>query len=300
MKSFYALVVALLLASGSVFAQEDSPDALIKKVTDEVLTIVRQDKDIQNGNTKKAIELIEVKILPNFNFQRMTALAVGRDWNKASPEQKKRLAEEFRTLLVRTYSNALTSYKDQTLRYKPGRSEGGEALVRTEVVQPGGKPIQMDYALEKQAAGWKVYDVDRRRREPGDQLPRHLQSGSPRQRHRWIDPDAGEQEQTAGIRPGNDRTEHGDGAHPVRAPMLIANARALLEQGRSRLRAGTQGAVVFNLAAVEASDSSALSVVFAWARTARENGVTLRIVNPPASLLSLAALYGVSESLPLA
>ena len=159
MKSFFSLLFALLIASGPALAQEESPDALIKKVTEEVLTIVRQDRDIQNGNTKKAIELIEAKVLPNFNFQRMTALAVGRDWNKASPEQKKRLADEFRTLLVRTYSNALTSYKDQSLRYKPGRSEGGEALVRTEVVQAGGKPIQMDYALEKQADGWKVYDV---------------------------------------------------------------------------------------------------------------------------------------------
>jgi len=159
MKSFYLLLVALFLACGSAFAQEDSPDALIKKVTDDVLNIVRQDKDIQAGNTKKAVELIEAKVLPNFNFQRMTALAVGKDWNKASAEQKKRLSDEFRTLLVRTYSNALTSYKDQSLRYKPGRNADGEALVRTEVVQPGGKPIQMDYALEKQADGWKVYDV---------------------------------------------------------------------------------------------------------------------------------------------
>lgn len=161
MRSLFSLFFALLVSCSSAFAQEESPDAMIKKVTDDVLNIVRQDKDIQNGNTKKAIELVEVKVLPNFNFQRMTALALGRDWNKASPEQKKRLSEEFKTLLVRTYSNALTGYKDQTIRYKPTKMQSGdtEVLVKTEVVQPGSKPIQLDYSMEKQADGWKVYDV---------------------------------------------------------------------------------------------------------------------------------------------
>jgi phospholipid transport system substrate-binding protein len=100
-------------------------------------------------------------VLPYFNFQRMTALAVGRDWNKATPEQKKRLSEEFKTLLVRTYSNALTSYRNQTVVYKPSRMEGGDTsvVVKTEVVQPGSKPVQLDYTLEKQGDSWKVYDV---------------------------------------------------------------------------------------------------------------------------------------------
>ena len=162
MKSFLSLITGLILSvvSLAAFAGEDSPDAMVRKVTDDVLTIVRQDKDIQNGNTRKAIELVEAKVLPNFNFQRMTALAMGRDWNKASPEQKKRLAEEFKTLLVRTYSNALTSYKDQTVRYKPSKSTGdGDVVVKTEIVQPGNKPIQLDYSLEKATDGWKVYDV---------------------------------------------------------------------------------------------------------------------------------------------
>lgn len=161
MKSFFALVVGAVLCCSAVFAQEEAPDALVKKVTDDVLTIVRQDKEIQSGNTKKAIELVEAKVLPNFNFQRMTALAVGRDWNKATPEQKKHLSDEFKTLLVRTYSNALTSYKDQTVRYKPTKMQAGDAdvVVRTEIVQSGSKPIQLDYSLEKQAEGWKVYDV---------------------------------------------------------------------------------------------------------------------------------------------
>jgi phospholipid transport system substrate-binding protein len=161
MKSLFALVVGLFLSCSSVLAQEDSPEALIKKVTEDVLTIVRQDKDIQNGNTKKAIDLVEVKVLPHFDFQRMTALAMGKDWNKATPEQKKRLSEEFKTLLVRTYSNALTGYRDQMVRYKPSKMQSGdtEVLVRTEVLKPGNKPIALDYALEKQADGWKVFDV---------------------------------------------------------------------------------------------------------------------------------------------
>ena len=162
MKSFIPWVVAASLALSvvSVRAADDAPDEMVRKVTDDVLTIVRQDKDIQNGNAKKAMELVEAKVLPNFNFQRMTALAMGRDWGKASPEQKKKLADEFKTLLVRTYSNALTGYKDQTIRYKPSKDMGdGEVLVKTEIVQSGNKPIQLDYSLEKAGDGWKVYDV---------------------------------------------------------------------------------------------------------------------------------------------
>ena len=162
MKSLFLWVFGVfLLVSGQVIADVDSPDALIKKVSDDVLTIVRQDKDIQSGNTKKAMDLVEAKVLPHFNFQHMTALAMGKDWRKATPEQKKRLSEEFKTLLVRTYSNALTGYRDQTIRYKPVKMQSGdeEVLVRTEIVQPGNKPIQLDYALEKLADGWKVFDV---------------------------------------------------------------------------------------------------------------------------------------------
>jgi len=155
------MLFALLIVLAPVTAQELAPDAMVRQVTEDVLTVVRQDKDIQSGNTRKAIDLVENKVLPYFNFQRMTALAVGRDWNKATPEQKKILTEEFRTLLVRTYSNALTSYKNQTVVYKPSKIPEGETnvVVRTEVVQPGSKPIQLDYTLEKQGNGWKVYDV---------------------------------------------------------------------------------------------------------------------------------------------
>ncbi|MCB1967153.1 MAG: ABC transporter substrate-binding protein [Candidatus Accumulibacter sp.] len=161
MKYLLASLFGLFSLFGSVFAQEISPDALVQQVTDDVLTIVRQDKDIQSGDTVKALKLVETKVLPYFDFQRMTALAVGRNWSKATPEQKQRLSEEFKTLLVRTYSNALTSYKDQTISYRPSQIEAGETdvIVKTEVRQPGSKPIPLNYALQKQSGGWKVYDV---------------------------------------------------------------------------------------------------------------------------------------------
>lgn len=159
MKKLLSFFLAAFVAS-SVIAQE-APDALIQQVTEDVLDIIRKDKDIQNGNTHKAIELVDKKVLPHFNFQHMTALAVGKDWRKATPQQQQQLTAEFKTLLVRTYSNALTSYKNQKVVYKPFKMNPGEAdvLVRTEVVQPGSKPVQLDYSLEKLEAGWKVYDV---------------------------------------------------------------------------------------------------------------------------------------------
>jgi len=160
MNKLIALVFATLFANLAL-AQE-APDALVKQVTEEVLEIVRKDRSIQNGDAKKAIDLVDAKVSPHFNFLHMTALAVGKDWRKASPQQQQQLAGEFKTLLVRTYSNALTSYKDQKVVYKPFRMNAGDTdvLVRTEVHQPGNKPVQLDYSLEKLDAGWKVYDVN--------------------------------------------------------------------------------------------------------------------------------------------
>jgi phospholipid transport system substrate-binding protein len=160
MKKLIAFIFLAVVSSASVLAQE-APDALIFQVTEDVLDIIRKDKDIQSGDTHKAIELVDKKVLPHFNFKRMTALAVGKDWRKATPQQQQLLSVEFRTLLVRTYSNALTSYKNQKVIYKPFRMSAGETdvLVRTEIVQPGSKAVQLDYSLEKLAEGWKVYDV---------------------------------------------------------------------------------------------------------------------------------------------
>lgn len=161
MKQLYSLLAGVVFLCGNAFGSDEAPDVMVKRVTDEVLSIVRTDKDIQNGNSKKATELVEAKVLPHFNFARMTSLAVGKDWNKATPEQKKRLAKEFETLLVRTYSNALTAYKSQTVVYKPLKMQPGDTdvLVRTEIRQPGQQAVQLDYGVEKQDGGWKVYDV---------------------------------------------------------------------------------------------------------------------------------------------
>ncbi|MEW5887573.1 MAG: ABC transporter substrate-binding protein [Pseudomonadota bacterium] len=162
MKLFTLLLAGVsLLLPAAAQAQETAPDVLVKNVTNEVLEIIRKDKDIQSGNTKRAIDLVEQKVLPHFNFTHMTALAVGRDWRQATPQQQKALIDEFRTLLVRTYSNSLTAYKNQTVDFRPFKMQPGDTdvVVKTQIHQPGGKPITIDYSLEKTPEGWKVYDV---------------------------------------------------------------------------------------------------------------------------------------------
>lgn len=142
-------------------AQEVAPDELVKTVTAEVLEIVRQDKDIQAGDPRKSTALVQEKVLPHFNFTRMTALAMGRNWRQATPEQRQALVEQFRTLLVRTYSTALSAYRDQTIEYRPLRMkpDDTDATVRSQVIQPGGEPVSIDYSMHKTPHGWKVYDV---------------------------------------------------------------------------------------------------------------------------------------------
>jgi phospholipid transport system substrate-binding protein len=154
------LILLPLALAQPVFAQE-APDALVKRVAEDVLTTIRSDKDLQAGNQAKVKQLIETKLAPNFDFARMTALAVGRNWRNASPEQQKQLTDEFRTLLVRTYSGALSGYRDNTMDYKPLRSNPGdtEVIVRTEVRRAGQAPVQIDYNMAKTPEGWKAYDV---------------------------------------------------------------------------------------------------------------------------------------------
>lgn len=161
MKWLLGMLAALSFGTPAL-ADEMAPDQLIRNVTNEVLEIVRKDKDIQSGNHKKAIDLVEAKVLPHFNFTRMTQLAVARDWRQATPAQQKVLADEFRTLLVRTYSKALTEYKQQTIEFKPFKMQAGETdvKVRTQIDQSGAKPIGLDYYLDKQPSGWKVYDIE--------------------------------------------------------------------------------------------------------------------------------------------
>jgi phospholipid transport system substrate-binding protein len=144
-----------------VRAQGTSPDALVKQVSTEVLDSVKSDAAIQGGDLKKIMALVDAKVLPHVNFQRMTAAAVGRYWRQATPDQQQRLQTEFKTLLVRTYSGALTQVRDQTVELRPMRSkpDDAEVVVRTEI-KGRGEPIQLDYRLEKAGDGWKIYDVN--------------------------------------------------------------------------------------------------------------------------------------------
>jgi phospholipid transport system substrate-binding protein len=155
------LAIFALMLAPIVAAAQESPDALVKRTTDEVLAIIKADKDLQSGNISKVVQLAEQKVLPHFDFERMTRLAVGRNWNQATPEQKQALTKEFRTMLVRTYSSSLSQYRNQTIEVKPSKvgAQDKEATVRTAVIQQGGPPIPIDYAMEKMDSGWKVYDV---------------------------------------------------------------------------------------------------------------------------------------------
>jgi len=155
------LAMFLMLLVPALAAAEEAPDALVKRTTDEVLAIIKADKDLQSGNISKVVQLAEQKVLPHFDFERMTRLAVGRNWAQATPEQKQALVKEFRTMLVRTYSSSLSQYRNQTIEVKPAKVGAGdkEAIVKTAVIQQGGPPIPIDYAMEKMDSGWKVYDV---------------------------------------------------------------------------------------------------------------------------------------------
>jgi phospholipid transport system substrate-binding protein len=156
----HTLAGLMMVAAAAVQAQT-APDALIKQVSNEVIDTVKSDKAIQAGDLNKIIALVDAKVMPHVNFQRMTASAVGRHWRTATPEQQKRLQDEFKILLVRTYAGALTQVKDQTVQLKPMRAaaDDAEVVVRTEI-KGKGEPIQLDYRLEKASAGWRIYDVN--------------------------------------------------------------------------------------------------------------------------------------------
>ncbi|MGP1675857.1 MAG: MlaC/ttg2D family ABC transporter substrate-binding protein [Burkholderiales bacterium] len=154
-------VLYFSLVAASAGAQDVAPDALIKGISDDVIGIIKQDKDIKAGDRKKINELVDAKVLPHFNFARMTALAMGRNWPKANAAQQSALVIEFRNLLVRTYSGALSTYKNEVIEYKPLRAAAGDTdvTVRTQVKRPGNEPVSIDYSMEKTPGGWKVYDV---------------------------------------------------------------------------------------------------------------------------------------------
>jgi phospholipid transport system substrate-binding protein len=167
---------ALVLSAGAVWpahaevaptsaaaasAAVQAPDAFVKSITADVMSTIKGDKAIQSGDIRKVVQVVDAKIMPNVNFQRMTATAVGRGWRQATPEQQKRLQDEFKTLLVYTYSGAAAQIKDQVVEFKPMRSQPGdtEVVVRT-IVRGKGDPIQLDYRLERSGDSWKIYDVN--------------------------------------------------------------------------------------------------------------------------------------------
>ncbi|MDR7151056.1 phospholipid transport system substrate-binding protein [Hydrogenophaga palleronii] len=154
-------VATSALVSLPSWAADEAPEALVKRITGEVMAAVKADPAIQAGDVNRIIQLVDEKIMPSVNFSRMTASAVGRHWRQATPEQQKQLQEEFKTLLVRTYSGALGEVKDQTVTFRPlrARPEDTEVVVRSEV-RGRGEPIQLDYRMEKMADGWKIYDLN--------------------------------------------------------------------------------------------------------------------------------------------
>jgi phospholipid transport system substrate-binding protein len=159
-------LAALMMTTAGAFAipalaQDEAPDAMVKRLSSEVLATIKADPAIQAGDVNRIIALVDSKIMPNVNFTRMTASVVGRYWRQATPDQQKQLQDEFKTLLVRTYSGALGEVKDQTLSFRPMRSkpEDTEVVVRSEV-RGKGDPIQLDYRMEKTPTGWKIYDLN--------------------------------------------------------------------------------------------------------------------------------------------
>jgi phospholipid transport system substrate-binding protein len=158
-----AALLGLTLSLGVPLAHaaDEAPDEMIRRLSVDVLNTIKADKDVQNGDVRKIIAFVDSKIMPNVNFTRMTASAVGRNWRQATPEQQKRLQDEFKSMLVRTYAGALSQVKDQTINVKPLRGQAGdtEVIVRTEILGRG-EPIQLDYRMEKAPGGWKIYDLN--------------------------------------------------------------------------------------------------------------------------------------------
>jgi phospholipid transport system substrate-binding protein len=152
----------LVLFTNVAMANIDmAPDVLVKQTADDVLAIVKNDKDIQAGNQQKLFAVVEEKIIPNFDFDRVCRMVLGKNWKSASPEQQALFQKEFRSLLLRTYASALGKYRDQVIEYRPMQTDASEknVTVKTQIIQKGGQPIAVDYSLVKGPAGWKVYDI---------------------------------------------------------------------------------------------------------------------------------------------
>lgn len=154
--------LSICFASGVAHADVIAPDALIRNTVDEVTAIIKQDKDIQAGDQRKILALVDAKVLPHFDFTRMTQLAVGKYWRTTSPEQKQALVTEFRNMLVRTYTKVFTVYRDQIIEVQPFKlaaDDDTEATVKTLIIKPGAQPTLVDYELKKSPDGWKAFDI---------------------------------------------------------------------------------------------------------------------------------------------
>lgn len=168
MKRLLKHVCAIALAAcaavfvNPVMAQEEAPDAMIRRISQEVQAIAKSDAAIQGGNMNRMVSVVEEKILPYVNFERMTSLAAGRFWRQATPEQQKQLIAQFRSLLIYTYSGALSQVRDQKIEFRPLKLDPAatDVEVRSRVIQPQGEPILLNYRVEKTPAGWKMYDVN--------------------------------------------------------------------------------------------------------------------------------------------
>ena len=160
MSRLLTLFAGLTLAA-SVWAQSLAPNELVQKITDEILAAIKSDKQLAAGDKQKATKLAEEKVLPYVDFEQATRLAVGRAWREATPEQKKRLVTEFRNMLVRTYSNAISTYEGQTLKVLPsrGKQDPEETVVRTQFIRAGGQPLPIDFTMHQKDGNWKVYDI---------------------------------------------------------------------------------------------------------------------------------------------
>jgi phospholipid transport system substrate-binding protein len=157
------LLFAFLFLAVPLFtvAQQMGPEELVKKITDDVMNAIKSDKQLAAGDRQKALKLAEEKILPHVDFEEATRLAVGRSWNQASPEQRKQLVDEFRRMLVRTYSTAVSAYEGQTMKVLPVRMkpDDTEVTVRNQYIRPGAKPVALDYSMRKTDGGWKIFDI---------------------------------------------------------------------------------------------------------------------------------------------
>jgi len=159
---FITLFSSMLLGLGQhAIAAEEGPDQLVKRLSAEIIELAKTDKDVQAGNQKRILELVETKVLPYINFSRMTSLAAGKSWREATPEQQKQLTEEFRSLLVYTYANTISQIKDQRVEFKPFRAapDDTEVEVKSQIISTRGEPIILNYRLEKTNNGWKIYDI---------------------------------------------------------------------------------------------------------------------------------------------